>query len=99
MESFKQDSAGAWIYKDPHATLDYVVDWTSWLKDTETITESTWEGTPDTVSLGDTVIGIGKTLVWLSGGIIGQTCTITNHITTSMGRQEDRSFRIKVKNR
>jgi hypothetical protein len=35
----------------------------------------------------------------LKGGVAGQSYTITNHITTTGGREDDRSFKVKVKER
>jgi hypothetical protein len=36
---------------------------------------------------------------WLSGGTAGQSFTVTNRITTTGGRTEDRSFTIRVEER
>jgi hypothetical protein len=37
--------------------------------------------------------------VWLSGGTAGTDYTVTNRITTSAGRQVDRSFILYVRER
>jgi hypothetical protein len=37
--------------------------------------------------------------VWLSGGTLGTDYLITNHITTSKSRQDDRSMIIQVRQR
>ena len=85
---------------DPDAVLDYAVDWTAWLSDGETITASTWtvpDGITETTpapSFTDTAATI-----WLTGGTVGQSYSVTNHITTSQGRQDDRSLNIRVANR
>lgn len=98
MNSFNQDSTGYWIEKDPDAILDYPMDWSSWLETGETLVTSSW-----LVDNGLTKDSENNTttasVVWLSGGVAGQTYLVTNRITTSLGRQEDRSFRIKVQNR
>lgn len=83
--------------KDPDSVLDYAQDWSAWL-DTDAITESSWSAatgiTVDSDSFTDTV-----STVWLSGGTIGVSYIVTNHITTAGGRKEDRSIKIKVKER
>ena len=83
--------------KDPQANLDYSVDWTSWLG-SDTIATSTW-----TVPTGLTKVSDSKTTeiatVWLSGGTVGQEYTVTNHIKTAAGRDDERSIIIQVQER
>ncbi len=84
--------------KDPNAILDYGCDWTLWLAG-DTITASTWAITPTggtlTTSL-PTFAPTGTTTVWLTGGAVGERYTVTNHITTTAGRQNDRSFTLDI---
>lgn len=84
--------------KDPQATLDYVVNWASWLADSETITAATV-----TASTGITVNSSSHdddtVTFWLSGGTDGTDYTVTCHVTTSAGRQDDRTTRIRVRQR
>jgi len=83
--------------KDPDAVLDYAVDWSRWLAGDE-IATSEW-----TVPSGITKVSDSKTTtkttVWLSGGTAGQFYTVTNRITTTGGRTEERSFTIRVEER
>jgi len=83
--------------KDPDAILDYSVDWAKWLAGDQ-INTSDW-----TVPVGLTktldATTATKATVWLSGGAAGQSYTVTNRITTTGGRTEDRSFIVKVENR
>lgn len=83
--------------KDPNAVLDYTIDWTRWLA-ADQIAASEW-----LVPAGLTKVGDSKTVssatVWLSGGTAGQSYTVTNRITTTGGRTEDRSFTIRVEER
>lgn len=76
--------------KDPNAILDYTVDWTRWLNG-DAIATSEW-----TIPDGLTKVTDSRTsktaTVWLSSGGAGQSYTITNRITTTGGRTEDRSF-------
>ena len=86
----------AWT-KDPAARLDYGADWTAWLQAGETITVSTWIVTPaDTLTASDESFTGGVTTVWLSGGNVGTNYRVTNQITTSDGRTDDRSLSIYV---
>lgn len=84
--------------KDPDATLDYGFDWSDWLADGEVISDSDWtvtEGiTEDSATLTTT-----QTMIWLSGGTEGTRYTITNTITTSAGRIDDRSFFVDIRER
>lgn len=91
-----------WVKADPTSVLDYAVDWASkgWLADGETITNSTWAvpaGITQTVPAPS--IAAGKTTIWMTGGTVGETYRITNHITTSAGRQDKRSINIQVEDR
>jgi len=83
--------------KDKDAKLDYAVDWTAWLGN-DTIDTSTW-----TVPTGLTKVSDSKTMkiatVWLSGGTAGQEYTVTNHIKTAAGREDERSIIIQVQER
>lgn len=82
--------------KDPDAVLDYEVSWASWLATGETISTSTFA-----VPVGITKDSESNTTtaatVWLSGGTVGQSYTITNHIVTSQGREDDRSMQIQIR--
>lgn len=84
--------------KDPDSKLDYTVDWTSWLTCGETISTSSW-----VVETGVTQVSTANTnyaaTIWLSGGTAGNEYTVTNRITTSAGRIEDRSFVLFVRER
>lgn len=90
--------------KDPDSIIDYGRNWgpsvnnVGWLETDETIITSGWNITTDkedtpTLLLGVTGIGVdGKaTVAWLSGGTVGISYNLTNTITTSKGRTEDRT--------
>ncbi len=86
-----------WV-KDPDATLDWRWDWSEWLADGETITVSTFIVSAGLVKNSDTFSATSAT-VWLSGGTAGTAYLVTNRITTSVGRTDDRSITIRVTNR
>lgn len=82
--------------KDPDAVLDYKIDWSRWLPEGDTVSASSWDAasgvTVDSSTFDDT-----STTVWLSGGTEGTSYTVTNHIVTEGGREDDRTITIAVK--
>jgi len=96
--------------KDPSEVLDFSIDWnrsgegkpdgSGWLNTGETITASTWTvetGLTQTTPTPSQVAG--KTTIWLSGGTTGGRYRVTNHVTTSQGRQGERTIRIDVRDK
>ncbi len=83
--------------KDPNAILDYTIDWTRWLASDQVAT-SEWLVPTGLTKVGDSKTASSAT-VWLSGGTAGQSYMVTNRITTTGGRTEDRSFTIRVEER
>ena len=84
--------------KDPDSKVDYGFDWTNWLDtaNTETISVTTWVLETGLTYVSDTLTG-NITTVMISGGDVGFKYIITNRITTSAGRIEDRSMYIQMK--
>lgn len=92
---------------DPQADLDYGHDWSGkgWLAG-DTITTSTWSITkvhPAEEDVAMTLHGSTHddttTTVWAEGGTDGKDYTVTNHIITAAGREDDRSHKLKVRDR
>lgn len=88
---------GKMVYhKDPQAVLDYLIDWGRYLPSGDVISTSTW-----TATTGITIASNSKTstttTVWLSGGTAGTNYSVTNHISTTGGRQDDRTLTITCK--
>jgi hypothetical protein len=95
---------------DPNEVLDFAVDWdrasataaagTGKLATGETISVSTW-----TVPAGLTQttpspsVSGGKATIWLTGGTVGTQYKVLNHITTSQGRQYDKTLTIESVNK
>ena len=86
------------FHKDPDAVLDYQIDWSDWL-DTDTIADSTWTAPDDGITMDSDEASTTATVVWLSGGTAGDIYTLTNHITTDGGREDDRSIQIVMTNK
>lgn len=81
--------------KDPDATLDYKVDWSSWLVD-DTISGSQWIIPAGINFVIDSFDNTSAT-VWLSGGSVGSSYEVVNRITTDAGRVDDRTIIIKIR--
>lgn len=82
--------------KDPDAILDYSINWSSWLVTGDTITTSTWTA-EDGITIDDDSNTTTATTVWLSGGTVGESYSVTNHIVTEDGREDDRTITILVR--
>lgn len=85
------------FFKDPQAVLDYAIDWAAWLGD-DTIAESTWTA-PAGITIDSSESSATAATVWVSGGTVGQTYRLTNHIVTAAGREEDRTITLTVQER
>lgn len=87
------------FYKDPDATLDYVVDWNEWL-DGDTISDMDYIADDGiTVETGRCSFDTATSTLWLSGGTAGQTYDVVCRVTTALGRVDDRTIRFTIKER
>jgi hypothetical protein len=84
-----------WPNKDPDDILDYSIDWGRLLDDGDAIASVVWI-VPTGLTGGVELITGAITTVWLSGGSAGQSYDVTARVTTSGGRQMDRSGRLFV---
>jgi hypothetical protein len=90
--------------KDPTAVLDFMVDWTQELLIPNTngvsdaITASTWTISGSGMTAASPAPSFTGTLttVWLTGGDVGERYVVTNHITTSGGRQDTAEFTVAI---
>jgi hypothetical protein len=103
LRGFRKDREGAYIQKDPQATLDYSVDWSDWLVGADTISTSTWviqTYTGDTAPIVNTAQSVanGIATIYVRGGTEGKIYRITNRITTGSGLTDERYFRLVIKN-
>jgi hypothetical protein len=98
-ETYVNDSAGRpTIIKDPDAVLDYSFDWTAYLAlISDAISTSTF--TASSGNINSTSVNGAVTTAWVSGGAVGEKIMLTNRITTTGGRTDDRSVFIKIKDR
>lgn len=87
-----------WPSKDPQEVLDYQFNWTARLVTGETIVASVCTVVAGTVvkdSEGFSPEGI--VTVWLSGGTLNEQCQITNHVTTSFGREYEETGKLRIR--
>lgn len=88
---------------DPEAVLDYVFDWAAFLADiNDTIDSATVDASTiadDDAPLTVDVVSNTTTTVtaWVSGGTVGKSYTLTCHIITNDGREEDKSITLQIK--
>ena len=87
------------FYKDPNAVLDYAVDWSTWLATGESI--STYSVSVDSSLITIATYSVSSAVVtaWLSGGYVGQSYTVSVKVVTSGSRTDERSFKVKIKER
>lgn len=82
--------------KDPNDVIDYRIDWSNWLRDGDTVLLSEWI-VPAGITMDSELNDNSSTTIWLSGGTAGQQYSLTNRITTTQGRQRDKTITITVK--
>lgn len=87
--------------KDPNATLDYLFDWTAWLAEvSDTIASVDWVLSSGLTEVSSSHTTTGAT-IFVSGGTLDETETITCRITTSSTppRIDDRTINLKIVSR
>ena len=90
------------VTKDPDAVIDYKFDWTRWLAETttttDTISTSSWT-VPSGLTKDSDSNTTTSTTVWLSGGTAGTAYQVANRIVTAGGRTADRTMTVYVQER
>lgn len=89
------DDKGTYVEKDPSALLDYDVDWSANLAAGDAINAVVWAVEAGLTKASQTNTDT-KATVWLSGGVAGATYAVACKITTTAGRTDERTFRVKV---
>ena len=87
--------------KDPDAVLDYEFDWSAWLTDGDTLATATITAPNGlTVAAAPPVtVTSTKVMYWLSGGVVGQSYAVTCHVVTAVGREEDRTATVTIRDK
>lgn len=83
---------------DPHAHLDFAVDWAPWLYDGDTISSVEWIAEPGlTIEDGGRDGPIATVWVQVADGVpVGSTLRVTCRATTADGRIDDQSIRFAI---
>ena len=89
--------------KDPGASIDYSFDWSAgYLANGQTVSASVWSVSPLETSgvsvLGTFATGL-QTSAQVAGGVTGRVYRLTNRVTFSDGRSDERSLTVRVEDR
>ena len=98
MDSFTHINGLPTILKDPNAVLDYTWDFTRWIPPGDVIVEAVPTATGG-LTTSTVTITSPKVVVWVSGGNVDTTASVTLHITTQQGRVDDRTLYFDIRNR
>ncbi len=85
--------------KDPDAIIDYAIDWAGGYLAGQTIAASAWSvapAGPAAPTVLAAVIDGGRTVATLAGGTAGTVCRVTNRVTFSDGRSDERSLTLRI---
>ena len=90
------------LLKHPDATLDYAVDWGTEYLAGEALVTSDWSVEPvepGGVTIVSSTFDLLVAGVVLGGGVTGRIYRLTNHVTTTDGRDDSRSIMLRVEKR
>lgn len=85
--------------KDPAAVIDYVVDWQAAYLAGQTIVDSRWDVAPVGLAVAAAGHDAGRSTATLTGGLRGCVYRLTNSVTFSDGRRDERSLDVRVEDR
>jgi len=88
--------------KDPGASLDYSFDWNAGYLNGQTVSASGWvamPAEPGGVSVVSSAIAPTQTSALVTGGVAGRVYRLTNHVTFSDGRSDERQVVLRVEDR
>lgn len=87
--------------KDPGSRVDYAIDWTGYL-DGQTVAGSTWAVSPDEaggIAIDAASHDLVRSAATLAGGLPGHVYSVSNRVTLSDGRIDERSIVLRVEQR
>jgi hypothetical protein len=86
-----------WPIGDPGRYLDYVLDYSCWLRSGETIVTSTWSVAPPLSAVNPSILpGARQVGIWLQGGTSGTLAQVKNTITTNQSRVDVRTVNLPI---
>ena len=91
--------------KDPQSVLDFALDWSLWMTTGDYLVSCSFQPSSADITIisqtvGTTLAGTSNAnaVAWIGGGVQGTTYTVTCHVTTANGRQDERTFSLLVEN-
>ena len=86
------------IAKDPDAVLDYYFDWSSWREGADTIATVAILLAPGAaITINSHDFNGGMVRVWISGGVAGTVEFVTCRVTSTAGRTDDMTNRLRIR--
>ena len=88
--------------KDPRASVDYAIDWAAGYLDGQTIQASGWRVEPDEpqgLRVAATLSAPTRVGATLAGGIAGHLYRVSNTVTLSDGRVDERTLTLRADER
>ena len=86
--------------KDPAAVIDYAVDWQAAYLAGQSVVESVWAVVPGGgLAVAASSHDAGRSTATLTGGVAGCVYRLTNSVTFSDGRSDERSLDVRVEDR
>ena len=88
--------------KDPGAEIDYAIDWAAGYLDGQTVFASSWlvaPVEPGGITLLTQATAPTRSVATLAGGIPGHVYRVTNRVTLSDGRRDERTLSLRVEQR
>lgn len=92
----------SYYLKDPQAVLDYSVEWGAGYLDGQVVSRSVWSVAPDEpdgVRVATQAVSPTRTAVTLEGGVPGKVYRVTNRVTLSDERSDERTLVLRVEER
>lgn len=84
---------------DPQAVEDYGFDWTAWLGPAETITAQSVIADDGGVTITNVALAGGVVSYRVSGGAVNTDQRVTCHVTSSTGRQDEKTDVFMIRDR
>lgn len=85
------------MMKQPADVLDYDIDFIRWMPPLDRITGAVTTIEGGTAVVDSTDFSDTTAKVWLSGGALGDICTVKVTITTQEGRSKQFCFNLKIR--
>lgn len=89
----------SWPNKDENEVLDYKVDWTARLGDSDTLISSVFIITPTGLVEDSSTFDSKTATIWLSSGINNENYNVLNRVETAQGRIMDQTVRLNIRTR